>query len=232
MPRIVRGNDHALVQAGELTRATLALARQDGRVVTDHRTSWVRELPLLGRSFFVKVYEYPTWGSRLRDFARRTGPWARSRAAAEFDALAWMRQHELPAAEPVLAAESRRGGFLTRATLVTAAFAGEPVGDWLARIGPDERTALARAIGDLVGRLHRLGFRDRNLDLRNLLAQRDDGGAWTVAKIDSPRHRLCAPGREDDRLAAADWARLLPQLAPHGLADTARAAASGAGRPA
>jgi len=231
LPRIVRGRDHALVLDGQLPPTALALTRQGGRIVTDHRTSWVRELRLQGRSFFVKVYEYLTWGDRLRNFARRTGPFARSRAAAEFDALAWMRRHGLPTAEPILAAESRRGGFLVRATLVTAAF-GEPVGDWLGRIGPDERTALAQAIGGLVGQLHRLGFRDRNLDLRNLLAQRDDSGAWTVAKIDSPRHRLCAPGRDGDRLAAADWARLLPQLAPHGLADTARAAASGAGRPA
>lgn len=224
MPRIVRGRDHALVRNGAVAGATLALGRGEGLPVTDHRTSWVREVRIGGSRFFVKIYEYDTWGSRLRDLAHRTGPWARSRAAAEFDALTWIRRHGLPAPEPILAGEARRCGFLVRAVLVTAAFAGEPVPAWLARLDPAERRALARAVGELVGRLHRLGFRDRNLDLRNLLARREVDGTWTVAKIDSPRHRLRAPGHVD-RLLRADWDRLLPQLARFGVDAEARAAA-------
>jgi hypothetical protein len=182
----------------------------------------VRELRDPSGAFYVKVYEYHTWRSRLRDLARRTAPWSRSRAAAEFDALTWMRQHGLPAPEPLLAAEQRRLGFLVRAVLVTTAFPGEPVDAWLERLQPVEQTALVRAVGALVGRLHELGFRDRNLDLRNLLARRRPDGAWEVVKIDSPRHCLRRPGRRMDALARADWTRLLPQLGRHGLADIAR----------
>jgi hypothetical protein len=223
LPRIVRGQEHALVRNGALPAATLALHRGEGRVVTDHRTSWVRELQVDGATYFVKVYEYATWGSRLRDFATRTGPWARSRAAAEFDALHWMTARGLPAPEAILAGETRRCGFLVRALLVTAAFPGDPVDSWLERLRANERRELAHAIGALVGRLHRLGFRDGNLDLRNLLARRDAGG-WIVAKIDSPRHRLRAPGSVDQRLQA-DWDRLLPQLARYGVDVVARTAA-------
>ena len=224
MPRIVRGRDHALVRNGAVAGATLALGRGEGLPVTDHRTSWVREVRIGGSRFFVKIYEYDTWGSRLRDLAHRTGPWARSRAAAEFDALTWIRRHGLPAPEPILAGEARRCGFLVRAVLVTAAFAGEPVPAWLARLDPAERRALARAVGELVGRLHRLGFRDRNLDLRNLVVHCSHG-EWAIAKIDSPRHRLVPPGRPTDSLAREDWARLLPQLEALGVAAAACRAA-------
>ncbi len=214
---------------GDLAATALVLGRDAGRVVTDHRTSWVREVHIGDRDYFVKVYEYLSWTSRLRDFAHRTGPWARSRAAAEFDALAWLRHNGLPAPAPILVGETRRCGFLVRAVLVTEAFDGESVDALLPRLDAADRSRLAAAIGDLIGRLHRLGFRDGNLDLRNLLARRVDADTWVVAKIDSPRHRLLAPGR-DDRWARADWDRLLPQLAHHGLDSAARAAASAAPR--
>lgn len=225
MPRIVRSGEPPPSLLSPQVAALLGIGRAEGRMVTDHRTSWVRELPADGRSYYVKVYEYETWGSRLRDLGRRTAPWTRSRAAAEFDALRWLRAREVPAPEPVLVGEHRTFGFLARAVLVTAAFAGEPVDAWLDQLDPTARRELALAVGRLVGRLHRLGFRDRNLDLRNLLARRDAAGNWVVAKLDSPRHRLRAPGRAD-RLVQADWERLLPQLARYGVDTIARAAAT------
>ena len=80
--------------------------------------------------------------------------------------------------------------------------------------GSDEHTrvATARAVGLFVRALHRAGFRDRNLDLRNLIVDGD-----RVTKIDSPRHRLVEPGDHDDALRRADWDRLLPQLAAFGV---------------
>lgn len=225
MPTIVRPPGAAATSFAALANAVHGVDRAHGRMITDHRTSWVRELRVDGADYFVKIYEYPHWSDRLRSFGRRTGPWARSRAAAEFDALTWMRQHDEAAPEPMFASELRRAGFLVRATLVTAAFDGESAAAWLERLPAAERRALAAAIGRLVGRLHALGFRDRNLDLRNLLARREADGGWTIAKIDSPRHRLRAPGRADDRWTRADWARLAPQLEPYGLADVARGAA-------
>src|SRR5690606_36891604 len=140
------------------------------------------------------------------------GPWRRSRAAREFDALAWMAAHGLSAPAPIAVFERRRFGLLARAVLVTAASPGTTASDCLPELPPDERFAAAAAIGAFVASLHALGFRDRNLDLRNLLVQRRPGGGWLVEKIDSPRHRL-RRGAGPDALSRADWQRLLPQLA-------------------
>jgi hypothetical protein len=154
---------------------------------------------------------------------RNTGPFVRSRAAAEFDALEWMARQDLPAPQALGVLEHRWLGHLRRAVLVTAEFRGTAVDALLPGLTPPDRLELARAIGALVARLHHLGFRDRNLDLRNLLGQRMSGG-WSIAKLDSPRHVLRAPGNELDALARADWARLLPQLERFGLGEIARAA--------
>lgn len=216
LPRIVRGAPHALLADPGFALATLGAARNQGSIVTDHRTSWVRRVERSGREFYVKVYEYETWGARLRNLGRRTAPWARSRAAAEFDALTWLRANGFDSPEPILAGEVRCAGWLAKAVLVTAAYDGEAVDALLPGLPEPERTNLVRAIGRFVAAVHALGFRDRNLDLRNLLARRE-GDDWTIAKIDSPRHRLVRPGAASDRLARADRDRLLRQLAPFGL---------------
>lgn len=88
-----------------------------------------------------------------------------------------------------------------------------------------ERIDAAVAIGRFVYRLHELGFRDRNLDLRNLLLLRT-AAAWQVTKIDSPRFVLRPPSRDEDALSRADWQRLAPQLAVFGLDAVAREATS------
>ena len=108
--------------------------------------------------------------------------------------------------------ENRVAGFVRRATILTSAVAGRTAEDLLR--GSEERTRLAtaRAIGHFVRALHRAGFRDRNLDLRNLIVDGD-----RVTKIDSPRHRLVKPGDHDDAMRRADWDRLLPQLAAFGV---------------
>ena len=226
LPRLVRGAAQLPAWGNGLPPPEELWRREVGTPITDHRTSWVRRVSTPAGQVYVKTYEYATWAARLRDFGRRTRPGTRSRAAAEFDALCWMDQHGLPTAAPLGVLEWRHLGFLTRATLLTAEFAGEPASTLLPRLDPEARAELAAAIGALVGRLHTLGFRDGNLDLRNLLARRDDTG-WSIAKIDSPRHRLRPPGAAADRLTGADWSRLLPQLEPLGLAALARAAARG-----
>jgi hypothetical protein len=196
-----------------------------GEPVTDRRSSWVRRLATAQGHVFVKTYEYKSWASRFRDFGKRTGPWAAPRTVREFTALAWLRDHGFPGPEPIVALVWRRLGFVRRTTLVTTAWPGRPADDVLASLGPAERREVGDAVGTLVGRLHALGFRDRNLDLRNLLVDRGSDG-WNIAKIDSPRFRLRAPGRADDALARADWARLAPQLDAFDIADDARRAAA------
>lgn len=135
----------------------------------------------------------------------------------------WLQEHDFPTAKPLACLEWRKCGFLARATLVSANFGGGAADRILPTATPTERRAIAQAIGELVTRLHAAGFRDRNLDLRNLLVRNDDG-QLTIAKIDSPRYRIVPSGRRAQLLADADWQRLLPQLAAFELDDVAVAA--------
>jgi hypothetical protein len=203
--------------------------RDTGEIVTDHRSSWTRRVATPMGTCFVKTYEYPSWASRLRDFGNRTAPWATPRAVREFAALTWLRDHDFAAPEPLAALVWRRLGFVARATLVTAAFPGVAAEALLPTLATAERIDAARGICAFVQRLHRSGFRDRNLDLRNLLLERTADG-WRVAKIDSGRFRVVAAGAANDRLARADWLRLAPQLAALGLEDAAREGARSAER--
>lgn len=126
--------------------------------------------------------------------------------------MQWMQRQGLPTATPLAVWEQRSFGWLTRAILLTEAWQGQAVANLLTVLPAAAAEQLAAAVGMAVARLHQLGFRDRNLDARNLLARRTPDGAWMVAKIDSPRHFLRSPGPPADRAAAADWQRLLPQF--------------------
>lgn len=134
--------------------------------------------------------------------------------------MTWLQAHGFATAQPLACLEWRKCGFLARATLVTEAFRGEAADQILASASGTQRRDIAAAIGALVVRLHAAGFRDRNLDLRNLLVQHN-AQQITIAKIDSPRFRVVSSGRLANRLADADWRRLLPQLAEFEVADVA-----------
>ena len=123
-----------------------------------------------------------------------------------------MAQHDFPTPRHFACLERRVAGFVRRATILTSAVAGRTAEDLLRGSDEHTRMATARAVGHFVRALHRAGFRDRNLDLRNLIVDGD-----RVTKIDSPRHRLVKPGDRDDALSRADWDRLLPQLAAFGV---------------
>lgn len=203
-------------------------SRHVGEPVTESRSSWVRRAHVGRVEIYLKTYEFASWRARLRSFGRRTAPWCKSRAQREFEALTWLRANHFPAPEPLAVLEVRRLGFLVRALVATAAFPGQPASQLLPTLPPAAQAELAAAVGALVGRLHAAGFRDRNLDLRNLIVDAR-GGAFRIAKIDSGRFRIVAPGAPDDALARADWDRLLPQL-PTGLASIARRAGAEASR--
>lgn len=215
---------HACSQAPELGE------RGFGQPVVDHGSSWVRRGTIGVIDLFIKTYDYPTKRAMARGWLRNTGPWVRSRAAAEFDAMVWLNQHGFHTASPLLVLERRSLFGLRRAVLVTEAHPGRPAAAVLPRLAPPERLELAAAIGRLAAALHRAGFRDRNFDLRNLLVQAAPDGTFAVAKIDSPRHRLVRRGPATDAWARADWQRLLPQLAA--CDPLAAAAAWQAGTPA
>jgi hypothetical protein len=196
-----------------------------GTAVRSARTSWVRLITLGEQQYYCKTYVYPTLAWQLRSLAR-TAPWQSSRAAMEAAALVWLQHHGFPGPRVAGLVEWRRFGLLARALLVTQAWPGVALDTLLPTLPPDSRQQVARALGRFVAALHRLGFRDRNLDLRNLLAAATPDGGFAIAKIDSGRHRLVRPGPPRDRLARTDWARLLPQLRPFGLDAIALAAGS------
>jgi Phosphotransferase enzyme family len=207
------------------------LSRPDlGVAVKTSRSSWVRRVDIDARTYFIKTYVYRTAFDRCRGALRNTGPWRPSRARREAEALAWMADHGFPAPAVLGALERRSFGFVTKAVLVTEAWPGEPLDRVLGPLAATERQAVAAALGRFVARLHQRGFRDRNLDVRNVLARRPTAADLPVelAKIDSPRFVLVPAGRSSDRLARADWARLLPQLEPFGLVSTVQAAARAA----
>lgn len=198
-----------------------------GTLVRRARSSWVTRVTHSGKEVYIKTYDYPRVADRLRGALRNTGPFTPSRARREAEAAAWLAQHGFLAAEVVGVAEFRTLGFVRRAILATRAVHGQPLDRLLPEAAPPARAAIGAALGDFVGRLHRLGFRDRNLDLRNLLLA-EEATTLRLCKIDSPRYRLVRPGPADDALASADWARLLPQLEPYGLVEVTLHAAAAA----
>lgn len=190
-----------------------------GAVVTDHRSSWVRRAASATNSLHVKTYDYPCTADRWRGAGRNT--WlAPSRAHREARALLWLLERGLGEVAPVAVAEWRtprwlgRAGFLRRAVLVTRTWPGDAAGVVLPQLAPPQRTALLDALVAHVDRLHAAGFRDGNLDLRNLLVRPGADGSWQCTKIDSPRWHVSA--RPRDAAWRADWERLIPQLAAHG----------------
>ena len=193
--------------------------RSVGTPVVDHRSSWVRRHRTSAGDFFVKVYQYDSWGCRLRNWCKWTAPWRPSRAQRECAAYEWLAANGFSSPAHFACFERRQAGFLAVAAVATSRLPGISADQLLADSGPEQRARTARAIGAFVRRLHRAGFRDRNLDLRNLVIHGDQ-----VTKIDSPRHRIVRPGGQEDALARADWARLLPQLEAFGVSASAQSA--------
>lgn len=186
-----------------------------GEVVTDQPTTWVRRARIGTEDCYIKTYDYPTWRDRGRGLGRNTAL-APSRPAREQAALKWLGSHGFGGPAALAVVETRRFGFLRRATLVTAAWPGRPLDRLLPALPGADRAALLVELDRFVHRLHQAGFRDGNLDLRNLLARQDLGG-WEIAKIDSPRFRLVPPGNAEDRWARQDWRRLRESLAAAGV---------------
>jgi hypothetical protein len=233
LSRAFRTSGRVLLGAPQLIVACEALGLDDpeslaspllGEPAKTAASSWVRQIRIGAQDFFIKTYSYPTLGARWRGILRNTGPCCQSRAAREASALQWLAEHRFPAPSPVAVWERRRSGLLSLAFLITERWPGLTLEALLPTLPAADRRLLASSLGRFVAALHQQGFRDRNLDLRNLLARWSRDG-FVVTKIDSPRYRLVRRGQPDDRLARADWARLLPQLEPFGIADETRAAA-------
>lgn len=206
--------------------------RGAGEPITSHRTSWVQRLRCDAGTFYLKTYEYATWSARIGQLLRRPASVLAGRAAREFAALRWLHEHQFLAPEAVAHGAWRSGGLLRRGLLISRELPGERLDQLVQTVSGPALADLARALGRFVARLHAAGFRDRNLDPRNLLAQRHPPqdadvtlATWTIGKLDAPRFVLRRPGPATDADAAADWNRLLAQL-PTGFASQVRAAAA------
>ncbi len=199
-----------LEEAGLGTLERLS-SRDLGEPITDRRSSWVRLLSVDSKSYYVKTYDYPTRRDRGRGALRNTFL-ARSRARREWLALSWLRQHGFAAPEPMGVWEKRRWGWLHRAVLITRAWPGHPLHRLLPVIGAADRNALLEELRRFLSEVHAAGFRDGNMDLRNLLARRTEQGIWQVCKIDSPRYRITAAGPQTDRAVRRDLRRLTSSL--------------------
>ncbi len=222
LPEIVRAAPAWPTLASDLPALAQFGRRALGTEIADHRTSWVRRLATDRGVFYIKCYEFAGCVQKLAQLWRRPAALLRPRVRREFDALEWLRAHDFAAPEPVLALEWRRFGWLQLSALVTKEVPGQRADTLLPSLPPDARRDLARALGAFVDRLHAAGFRDRNLDLRNLIVATGADGSWRIAKLDSPRFRLRSPGDREDALARGDWQRLLPQLRAFDLEGAAR----------
>jgi len=183
---------------------------QLGALVTNHRTSWVRQVSIGSGTYYVKTYNYGSWRDRWRGIGRTT-LFSASRVQRERQALEWLSDHGFGGPRVRAVLEQRWMGWLCRGVLVTEAWPGENVASLLPRLSQTDRATLGAELRCFVQLLHDAGFRDRNLDLRNILVRREPS-AWCFAKIDSPRHRIPKDARPDDALARADWTRLAASL--------------------
>jgi hypothetical protein len=185
-------------------------ARQLGHLVTNHRSSWVRKVGIGGVEYYVKTYSYESWSDRWRGVARTT-IFAPSRVSRERSALEWLAAHGFGGPTVRAVVEKRTLGWLSRGVLVTDAWPGDSMADLLPQLSSPDQTAVIDQLRTFVLRLHRAGFRDRNLDLRNILARLGPDG-WELVKIDSPRHCIVQNSDPNDALAKSDWQRLTASL--------------------
>ncbi len=179
---------------GALTTAGLDTAEALVALAVGPRPHSVRrivERPIDGTCgrFYLKAYAYPRWHESLGLAARGT-LWGRAPCVTEFHALTWLRAHDLPAVRPIAAASiARRGRLLAHAILTEWVDDAPDLATW-AMCGADDpfatepqRSALARALGGIVGRMHAAGFHHRDLFPRNVLARPrgiDDPSLWLL----------------------------------------------------
>lgn len=195
--------------------AVAALAQGgEGERVAGSRSSWVVRMRRGAIDCHVKTYVYPGLRDRARGWFRNT-LLAPSRAEREAAAAHWLLAHGFAAARPLVLAEQRGFSGLRIAVVATETVTGERLDRWLATVDDGRRRDVLRALAAWIEELHGAGFRDRNLDLRNLILLPGDRPRF--AKLDSPRF-VIARSKGPDALSRADVGRLTASLAAVGLA--------------
>jgi tRNA A-37 threonylcarbamoyl transferase component Bud32 len=186
----------AALRGAGLATAAAFLGFAGGETVAGSRTtSTVRGHAGGLGPFYLKRYRFPGLGDLLRGMFRGT-LLGRCRADREYENLSRLFSLGLPVPEP-LAWGARRGPLFRReAFLATRALEGAERADaFLARLHTlprREQSAALRAAGETVAALHKAGYSDGTMALRNLLVRRD-GGAYKVFKVDCAKGRFRIP---------------------------------------
>ena len=127
---------------------------------------------LQSKEVFVKSSSPISFKQRLKKATRSTGPWQSAPRVREFHNLLKLRERDLPAVRPLIAAEKRVLGFLERQLLITERITDVDSLFDLAvegKLEQDELFSINRRLGFLVGRMHNAGFFHRDLFMRNIL---------------------------------------------------------------
>lgn len=144
----------------------------------------VVDLPVDGTvgRFHLKRYRYGGWAT-AKGLLGRGSLFGTAPEVAEFKALAFLREHGVPAVRPVAAASLSERGRLVAHALLTEhvpgsidldrrlSTPGDPVRD-----DPAVRRRVAELLGRHVHRMHVEGFVHRDLFARNVLVRVDDDG--------------------------------------------------------
>ena len=142
-------------------------------------------------AFYLKRYRFPTLADRVRGLFRGT-LFGRCKAEREYENLLRLTGNGLAAPEPIAWGARRAGLLLGEAFLAASAIPDAERADaFLARTPPlprRERTTAIRAAAAGIAALHKAGYTDGSMALRNLLVARD-GTGFKVFKVD------CAKGR-------------------------------------
>lgn len=213
--RIWTASCDAASLVGDASPGALAALAQgrEGERVAGSRSSWVVRMRQGAIDCHVKTYVYPGLRDRVRGWFRNT-LLAPSRAAREVAAAQWLLAHGFAAARPLVLAEQRGFSGVRVAVVATETVAGDRLDRWLPTADESRRREVLRALAAWVEEVHAAGFRDRNLDLRNLILL--PGEPPRFAKVDSPRF-VIARSKGPDALSRADVARLTASLAALGL---------------
>lgn len=124
------------------------------------------------RPVYVKSSTPIPFRRRLKNAFRSTGPWRSAPRVREFYNLLKLRERDIPAVPPLVAAENRIFGFLERQLLITERINDSDSLFDLAvqeKLDQDQLCSINRKLGNLVGRMHNAGFCHRDLFLRNIL---------------------------------------------------------------
>ena len=126
---------------------------------------------------YVKSSSPISFKRRLKKAPRSTGPWRSAPRIREFRNLLKLRERNLPAVRPLIAAEKRVFGFLERQLLITERIADSASLFDLAiqeKLEQDQLFSINRRLGCLVGHMHNAGFCHRDLFMRNIVVGLND----------------------------------------------------------